>query len=252
MKPSLLLLLLLLFAIAMGYLESAVVVYIRALYYPQGFLFPLKLISRQIMFTEMGRELATIIMLLTVAILTGKNSITRFAFFLFAFAIWDIFYYVFLYLILGWPQTFLTWDLLFFIPTVWTGPVIAPLINCIIMIAISLIIIIHQYQPNTGKILPNPPFCTGWLVWSLLILGSVLIFIAYIQEYTQYILHQYTLTQLLSPNHPPQMLSYVLAFVPQHFPWFLFLLGIKIHLWALGLMLKRNYNISIKVLKKYL
>ena len=33
---------LLLYAVAMGYLEAAVVVYLRAIYYPEGFSFPLK------------------------------------------------------------------------------------------------------------------------------------------------------------------------------------------------------------------
>ncbi|HPB25925.1 MAG TPA: hypothetical protein PLE11_09195, partial [Bacteroidales bacterium] len=94
----------LLFSIAMGYLESAVVIYIRELYYPEGFAFPMKLISEKIMITEFFREAATMLMLLGTAIIAGRNAIERFAYFIMCFGIWDIFYYVFLYLILGWPQ----------------------------------------------------------------------------------------------------------------------------------------------------
>ncbi|MCL6494853.1 MAG: hypothetical protein K6T54_08770, partial [Ignavibacterium sp.] len=77
------------FAIAMAYLESAVVVYLRELYYPDGFTFPLKLISEKILIIELGRELATIIMLLTVAMIAGKVFAERVAYFLFSFGVWD-------------------------------------------------------------------------------------------------------------------------------------------------------------------
>ena len=83
------------FSIAMGYLETAIVVYIRKLYYPEGFTFPLVPISHDIAVTEFWREAATIIMLAGIGILSGKNASQRFVFFLYAFAIWDIFYYVF-------------------------------------------------------------------------------------------------------------------------------------------------------------
>lgn len=43
---------LILFSIAMGYLESAVVVYLREIYYPNGFVFPLTPIDSTIAITE--------------------------------------------------------------------------------------------------------------------------------------------------------------------------------------------------------
>ena len=92
------------FSIAMGFLETAVVVYMRKLYYPNGFQFPLVPISPDIASTEFWREAATIIMLIAVGIFAGKNAPQRFVFFLYAFAVWDIFYYVFLFVILSWPQ----------------------------------------------------------------------------------------------------------------------------------------------------
>ena len=103
------------FAAAMGYLEAAVVVYLRELYYPNGFhisqkvKFPfikfglveeLKPFSKRIFFTELVRELFTIVMLLSFAWLVGSSLSSRIAYFLLAFGVWDIFYYIFLHRLL--------------------------------------------------------------------------------------------------------------------------------------------------------
>ena len=67
------------FSIAMGYLESSVVVYLRKIYYPDGFKFPLIPVSPDIAITEFLREAATIIMLIGAGIMAGKNAVQRFA-----------------------------------------------------------------------------------------------------------------------------------------------------------------------------
>jgi hypothetical protein len=82
-----------------------------------------------------------LIMLFSVAALLGKRSIERFGWFIYNFAIWDIFFYIFLFLLTGWPPSLLTMDLLFLIPTVWTGPVMAPLILSALMIFLGILII---------------------------------------------------------------------------------------------------------------
>ena len=138
-----------LFGIAMAYLESAVVVYMREIYYPEGFTFPLKMIEGRIAVTEIFREAATMVMLVTIAMIASRHAIERFAWFLYTFAIWDIFYYVFLYLLLGWPSSLMTWDILFMIPVTWTGPVLAPVINSITMILLATIII-HRSKLQPG------------------------------------------------------------------------------------------------------
>lgn len=84
-----------LFAIAMGFLETSVVVYLRELYYPRGFKFPLVIIPNKIAVVEFWREIATIVMLVGAGIIAGKTRLSRFAYFIIAFAIWDIFYYCF-------------------------------------------------------------------------------------------------------------------------------------------------------------
>jgi hypothetical protein len=112
----------------MGYMESSVVVYLRAIMYPDGFGFPLAPFDSHLAVTEIFREVATIIMLLGAGIIAGKTFPERFAWFIYCFAIWDIFYYVFLKALLGWPESFMTWDILFLIPATWVGPVISPII----------------------------------------------------------------------------------------------------------------------------
>src|SRR3989344_2117688 len=102
------------FALAMAFLESVIVVYLRKMYYPSGFNFPLStLMESNILTIEWVREFFIIVMLISVAFLAGKKFIDRLAYFFYAFAIWDIFYYIWLKVILSWPPSFLTWDLLF-------------------------------------------------------------------------------------------------------------------------------------------
>jgi hypothetical protein len=63
------------FAIAMAFLESVIVIYLRKLYYADGFNFPLKgFIEPQILNIELIREIATVIMLISIGILAGKKA----------------------------------------------------------------------------------------------------------------------------------------------------------------------------------
>src|SRR3981189_1372652 len=114
------------FSIAMATLESAVVVYLRALYYPDGFTVALKLIDQRILLIEIAREGATLLMLVGIGLLAGRNFKDQFAYFLLSFAVWDIFYYLWLKVFIGWPSSLLEWDILFLIPFTWLGPVLAP------------------------------------------------------------------------------------------------------------------------------
>lgn len=127
------------FTIAMAYLESAIVVYLRELYYPNGFTFPLKLIPDKILLIELGREFATIVMLLTVAMIAGKVFAEKFCYFLFSFGVWDIFYYIWLKVFINWPDSLFTDDLLFLIPVPWISPVLAPILVSIVFISFSIL-----------------------------------------------------------------------------------------------------------------
>lgn len=148
------LLLVFLFAAAMAFIEAAVVVYLRALYYPEGFTFPLRAMPADILRIELAREAATIVMLLAVAAVAARRFWERFAYFIFAFGIWDIFYYIYLKLLLDWPLSLKDWDILFLIPLPWIGPVLAPLVISVIMIA-AAVLILRLYKKETPF---RPPF----------------------------------------------------------------------------------------------
>jgi hypothetical protein len=141
MKTSRAILWVTLFSIAFAFVEASVVVYLRTIYYPEGFAFPLKLMSSHHIAVELSREVATIVMLATAGMLAGKSRWEKFSYFLIGFGVWDIFYYVWLKLTLHWPATLFDWDILFLIPLPWIGPVIAPVLVSFVMIAGGLLII---------------------------------------------------------------------------------------------------------------
>src|SRR3989304_8047739 len=101
------------FAVGMGWLEAAVVVYLRLLYSPEGFEYPLRTMPGDVLRLEALREAATIVMLIAVGWLAGRGKLERFGYFMMAFGIWDIVYYIGLRAAVGWPESLMTMDLLF-------------------------------------------------------------------------------------------------------------------------------------------
>lgn len=164
-----------LFSIAMAYLESAVVVYLRELYYPDGFTFPIKLLPEKIIFIELGREFSTIIMLCSVAVISGKLFVERISYFLFAFGVWDIFYYLWLKVFINWPESLLTDDLLFLIPVPWISPVLAPVLVSIIFISFSV--------PALNKIEAGNKVKSDKISLAMILIGVVFILISFIWDY---------------------------------------------------------------------
>jgi hypothetical protein len=130
-----------LFAIAMAYLESAVVVYLRAMYGIEDLVRDINFETDIYTFIEIGREAATIIMLATVSLIAGSKWSHKIGYFFLSFGIWDIFYYIWLYIFIQWPESILEWDVLFLIPLPWWGPVIAPVLISIVLISIGYLLI---------------------------------------------------------------------------------------------------------------
>jgi hypothetical protein len=138
-----------LFSAAMGYAEAAVVYYLRTMvdriqpHQPD----PLPDIPA-LAFPELARELATMLMLLTVGWLAGRTWRGRIGFALLAFGLWDIWYYIFLIPLTGWPRSLLDWDILFLIPLPWWGPISAPLSIALLMVAFGILsTILEQGEP---------------------------------------------------------------------------------------------------------
>ena len=161
------------YAVAMAYVESAVVVYLRALYYPQGFDFPLAPMPPGILALEIGREAATLIMLLGVARLASADRWESFLAFCLSFGIWDIFYYAWLWIFVRWPPSLFTWDVLFLIPVPWTGPVLAPLLVSGALVAGSLLLL--RLNARGVKLGFSAPVWTMAVTGGLLVLGSFVI-----------------------------------------------------------------------------
>ena len=163
-----------LFGITMGYFEAALVVYLRALYYPEGFTFPLQIPTDFIIAVEAGREAASIIMLLSVAFLAGKKFWERFAYFILTFGIWDILYYVWLKALLSWPSSALEWDVLFLIPLPWIGPVIAPVSIAVLMIVFGIMMVRADRKGRAFT-----PTLTAYLLG---IAGTVLVLYSFVYD----------------------------------------------------------------------
>ncbi|MBN2137434.1 MAG: hypothetical protein JW720_06485 [Sedimentisphaerales bacterium] len=155
------------FSAAFAYIESAVVVYLRAIFYPDGFTFPLPNMfdfdpaQRYLLLTEIGREAATLVLILAAAYLFGRNRRQRFAYFLAIFAVWDIFYYIWLKVILDWPASIMDWDILFLIPATWASAVLYPVIVSVIMLVFAALILHRDAIAN-----PIKAAAIDWLIFA--------------------------------------------------------------------------------------
>lgn len=196
-------------AVAFAYIESAVVVYLRELYYPEGFKFPLKLIPSNIGLIEVGREAATLIMIITIGLVAGKTRWQKVSYSIFVFGIWDIFYYIWLKVFLNWPDSLLTWDILFLIPVPWIAPVLAPIT---VAITISIASMIVVYLEDKGR----APLA-GKKDVAFIIIGAIIILISFILDF-----------KLLTDGG-----------VPDNYYWELLVAGELIGLWAFIKIIKR-------------
>lgn len=181
---------LLLFGISFGYLEAAVVVYLRAIYDPirerihpgraPQDLFPL-ISPEQLkaagpenerrLGIEIGREAATILMLAAFGMVAGRNFNQRMAAFAIAFGVWDISFYAFLRLMIGWPQSLFTWDILFLIPLPWVGPVLSPVLVSLMLIACGMVSLLRGG-------LPAKPW-----QWLAMIAGGIVVILAFVWDF---------------------------------------------------------------------
>ena len=202
------------FSIAMGFMESVVVVYLRKLYYPEGFQFPLVPLDSEIAIIEIMREAATIIMLMGIGYIAGRNTSQKFAYFIFSFAIWDIFYYVFLKLLLDWPESLFTWDILFLIPVPWVGPVIAPIVVSVTMLVLAFSIICFQDSGYSTKIKSAE--------WWMLCAGSIIVIVSFIWDFVRFMFREETGARIYTLTEKN---IEILNYVPVEFNWLLFGLG---------------------------
>lgn len=215
----------------MGLLEAIVVVYLRTLHCPEGFAFPLVSIAPQILSTELLREMATIVMLALVAIIAGRNSLQRFAYFLFTFGVWDIAYYLFLRVFLDWPPSVFTWDVLFLIPLPWVAPVLAPLFCAVMMILMSLAMIFLQFRGYRVTI--------GFTEWVLLLVGVAVVLATFVWDFMAMIIGNGLLPQIRSLAENESFRALVTEYQPYYYNWLLFACGQIFIVGGIGSMVSR-------------
>ncbi len=164
-------------AAAFGFAEGAVVVYLRALYYPGGFEFPLVAFDEHLLDVEIAREAATMLMLLGAACASARDRMRRFGAFAFTFGIWDLAYYAMLKLTLDWPaggvlDVLLAWDILFLIPSVWVGPVLAPCLVSVALIGAGALIFCEPEGRDWSFLRPTD--------WALMVIAGLVIITSFL------------------------------------------------------------------------
>lgn len=192
------------YAVAMGYLESAVVIYLReSVYGNSGQVFPFRLMEPYLGQVEFVREAATIVMLLAIGYLAGKNIFQKWMFFVYSFAVWDIFYYMFLRIFTGWPNSLGDFDVLFLIPVVWVSPVIAPILILLLLTLESTTLIFLSTKSERLKISISSV--------GLFLLGAGAVFYSFTEPVICILISQ-------GPNG-------LKGFTPISFDWVTFLIG---------------------------
>lgn len=114
--------------------------------------------------------------MLAGAALAGTHKLREWvAAFLVCFGVWDLTFYIFLKLLLHWPASLLTWDILFLIPVPWTGPVLAPVLVSFSMIGCGLVLLSREYN--------NRPVYLTWWRWAFIAIGGALIIAAFVLDF---------------------------------------------------------------------
>jgi hypothetical protein len=180
------------------------------------------MIDEKILLVELVRELATIVMLFGVGYIAGKNFKERFAYFLLSFAVWDIFYYVWLKVFINWPATLFDWDILFLIPITWLGPVLAPVICSLTMIALAWVLLSEQNKT------------TCYRFWMLLITGCVVILITFMQDYFMLLYQNDLFDHYATLLQNETFVSVASDFIPASYSWWLFSAGEALLLGAIA------------------
>ncbi|MEN6625786.1 MAG: hypothetical protein ABFD69_06105 [Candidatus Sumerlaeia bacterium] len=200
-----------LFGLSMGYFEAAAVLYLRGLYahgFPEYPHTPYSVCTQLHRAVELGREAMSILMLLSVAMLAGRRPLERFAFFICAFGVWDVFYYAFLYLAVGWPSSLATRDVLFLLPAPWVGPVWSAASLAVLFVVATFI---YLWLHDSGR--PLDPTLAEWAV---AIAGALVIVYSW--------------------------LSGGKGAVPYAYPWWIWLIGTAMGVAAFGSTIQRSFN----------
>ena len=172
------------FSLAFGLIEAAVVIYLRHSIGVNGQdLFPLLQQNdeavRWAFSIERVREVATLLVMLTPAILFSNRNFERFLAYVIVFGVWDLSYYAFLRIFLGWPETLFTYDVLFLVPTLWVAPVF-----CAVLISATLVVFGSAYLLIARRRAARNPSALQWLI---VLLGGALVQLSFVDNAAYYL-----------------------------------------------------------------
>ena len=171
-----------LYALAMAYVEAAVVVYLRRLFGVGGGYASAPAFDSAIAAIEGGREAATLLMLFAVGWLAGQRRRAKLAFAFYAFGLWDILYYAWLRLLVGWPSGLLDTDLLFLLPAPWWGPILAPVLVSILFVVAGTLVVLDEARRQADLPRPRPVPPAKPVDRLALVIGMLTIFYAFAGE----------------------------------------------------------------------
>jgi hypothetical protein len=179
---------LILFGIAFGQAEAAVVIYLRTIVAPVRARLglpagePLPLfdpaqlgVDHRLLYIELAREAATLIMLAAVAWAVARNIRSWLAAYALAFGVWDLAFYFWLWAMIGWPGSLGTWDLLLLLPVPWAGPVAAPAI-----VALSLAV-------GGAIALSRAPQKVPGAAWALMLAGVAVLLVSFMWDWRHWV-----------------------------------------------------------------
>ncbi len=228
----------LIFGIVFGILEGIFVLYMREIYYPDGFQLPLVFLAPDMILVEIVREFCTIVMLGVIAWVSAKSLVQRFSVFLFAFAVWDIVYYLALKVFLNWPESLFTWDVLFLIPITWVSPVLAPVICSAGMIVIGLISVYIDEKIH--------PMRFTWPERLFIFAGVLMILFTYLYDYGRIIIENRFLLQFFSLADHEGFWRIVTNYTPGYYNWPLFAAGCLVIAVAYGWAFRRTIKSPVQ------
>ena len=147
-------------------------------------------------------------MLATVGWLAGRSALERLAWTAVAFGTWDVLYYAWLWVFIGWPPSLGTWDLLFLIPVPWAGPVATPVIVSLALVGFGLW--------AARRLRAGPPVRVGPAQLAAGLLGGLIVVVAFCWN-------------------APLLVN---GGVPTEFPWAVFAAGMGVAAWGAATALR--------------
>jgi hypothetical protein len=119
---------------------------------------------------------------------------------------------------------------LFLIPTVWSGPVLSPILVSFTMIFLAMVIIFQAEHGKDTRILPRE--------WIGFIAGSLVLIFGFVLDYSQHMLTHFSLGEMLQVKNP-EVMELATSYIPSRFPWWIFGIGEIIILGTIGVYRRR-------------